>query len=216
MEDLILIGYELILIGYELLTVLIPAFITIRIFCLLYKKRDVEIIGWHTLWLFVFAIYIFGVFHFTGAGTIYNIKQYGMEFNTGRLNLIPFSDTNIDYIGYGLNVVLFVPLGFLLPLLCSNFSQIKYVCSAGIILSLLVEISQLLNIRSTDIDDLILNTVGAMLGFIMFRLYLCITKPTEISMDYSKCKIFIYMFIMFLGHFFFYNELGMAKLLFGF
>ncbi|HBT95229.1 MAG TPA: hypothetical protein DEB24_03600 [Coriobacteriia bacterium] len=37
-------------------------------------------------------------------------------------------------------------------------------------LSLLIELSQLLNNRLTDIDDLIINTVGALIGFLLCRI----------------------------------------------
>lgn len=216
---------ELILIGYEFLTILIPMLITMGGFCLLYKKRNLTKNRWQSVWLFIFAIYIFGVFYFTGAGTIFDVKFYGLEYHADRVNLVPFSDTNIDYMGYGLNIVLFVPLGFLLPLVWRDFNRISYVFISGLLLSLLVELSQLLNIRSTDIDDLILNTVGAILGIVMFRLYLYITKRIRKSVDYvreqrrgfnDRLEVVIYILAMFLGHFFFFNGFGMAKWLFGF
>ncbi|MDE6434822.1 MAG: VanZ family protein [Lachnospiraceae bacterium] len=216
MENLILVGYEMILAGYEGLTVFVPAAITIWVLRLRYKKGNDRETGGHILWMLVFAVYIFGVFHFTGAGTIFHIKQYGLEYNVETINLMPFSDANMDKVGYGLNVVLFVPLGFLLPLIWSNLNKIKYACTAGILLSLLVELSQLLNIRSTDIDDLILNSAGAMLGFLMFRLYSRITKRDVMPMAYCKYEAAIYISVMFLCRFFFYNELGIAKLLYGF
>lgn len=216
---------ELILIGYEFLTVLIPMFITMGGFCLLYKKKNRTKNRWHILLLFIFAIYIFGVFYFTGVGTIFDVKFYGLEYHADRVNLVPFSDTNIDYMGYGLNIVLFVPLGFLLPLVWEDFNRISYVFISGLLLSLMIELSQLLNIRSTDIDDLILNTVGAILGIVIFRLYLYITKRIKKTMDHvreqrgdlnDRLEVVIYILAMFLGHFFFYNGFGMAKWLFGF
>lgn len=216
---------ELILIGYEFLTVLVPVIITMIGFCLLYKKRNLTNTGWHILLLFIFAIYIFGVFYFTGVGTIFDMKFYGLEYHADRVNLVPFSDTNIDYMGYGLNIVLFVPLGFLLPLVWQDFNRISYVFISGLLLSLMVELSQLLNIRSTDIDDLILNTVGAIFGIIIFRLYSYITKRIGKSVNHvrerragfdDKLEVIIYILVMFLGHFFFYNGFGMAKWLFGF
>lgn len=216
MEEWILIGYTMILTGYEILTVLLPAFITIWIFRLRYKDKEPKEARGHIVGLIIFAIYMFGVFHFTGAGTIFDIKQYGMEFHEERINLIPFSDTNIDCVGYGLNVVLFLPLGFLLPLVWPAFNKVRYACVSGLLISLLVEISQLLNFRSTDIDDLILNTAGAVLGFWIFRLCSWVMKRDKVSKEYGKWEIVIYVLAVFAGHFFLYNELGMARLLFGF
>jgi len=67
------------------------------------------------------------------------------------------------------NVVLFVPLGFLLPLAVRTFARAwaTLVVAAG--LSLLIEIAQaILPSHSTDVDDVILNTAGAALGFLAF------------------------------------------------
>lgn len=212
---------DLIMTGYEFLVIMISAAIMIRIYRLAYRKRNMEKTGRHMLLLAVLAVYLFGVFYITGAGTIFHIKQYGMEFHPDRLNLIPFSDIKSDDVEYyvlcyGLNIALFMPLGFLLPLIWPKLNKIKSVLIAGLSLSLLVEISQLLNIRSTDIDDLIANTAGAILGFFIFRLYVSITKKNIMPIEYCKYEAVIYIAVMFLCRFFFYNELGMARLLYGF
>ncbi|MCM1159209.1 MAG: VanZ family protein [Bacteroidales bacterium] len=214
MEELILA--ELLMTGYEFLTVFVPAAAVLRVFCLRDKKEKKENTRGHIIWMLVFAVYLFGVFHVTGAGTIFHIKQYGLAYSTQSVNLIPFSDTNIDLVGYGLNVVLFVPLGFLLPLIWSDLNKMKYACIAGSALSLLVEISQLLNIRATDIDDLILNTLGTVLGFFLFRLFFHITKREIRTKARGKWEAVIYISTVFVCRFLLYNEFGMAKLLYGF
>lgn len=206
----------LILIGYECLTVFLPAVIAVRLFGLQYQKRNDEKAGGYMLMLLVFAVYLFGVFNVTGAGTIFHLKQYGLEYSTENINLIPFSDTDFSHIGYALNVVLFVPLGFLVPCIWSNLNKVKYACIAGMALSLLVELSQLLNIRATDIDDFILNTAGAVMGFLVFRLYSRLVKRQVRTKAYGKYEIVIYIAATFLCRFLFFNEYGMAKLLYGF
>lgn len=40
----------------------------------------------------------------------------------------------------------------------------------GITFSFIIELSQLFNRRITDIDDLLMNTLGALIGWIIFRL----------------------------------------------
>ena len=59
-----------------------------------------------------------------------------------------------------LNVVLFVPFGFFLPLLYKKYHHIKTVVLTGFLFSLSVEIVQMFGWGSTDINDLITNTVG--------------------------------------------------------
>lgn len=69
------------------------------------------------------------------------------------------------------NILLFAPLGFFLPLLLNKFRKFKKTVLAGFLVSLLIECSQLFLIRATDIDDLILNTLGVMLGYLCFMFF---------------------------------------------
>ncbi len=65
-----------------------------------------------------------------------------------------------------LNIALFVPLGFLLPLLTKLFRKWYLALGAGFGVSLLIELTQLLTARGMcDVDDLFTNTLGAMLGW---------------------------------------------------
>ena len=68
------------------------------------------------------------------------------------------------------NVVLFFPLGVLLPLLSPAFNSFKTVIGIAFLFSFSIELTQFIskhfgNYRSVDIDDIILNTLGAFLGF---------------------------------------------------
>lgn len=65
-----------------------------------------------------------------------------------------------------LNIALFVPLGFLLPLLSKPFRKWYAALGAGFGVSLLIELTQLFTMRGMwDVDDLFTNTLGAMLGW---------------------------------------------------
>jgi glycopeptide antibiotics resistance protein len=67
------------------------------------------------------------------------------------------------------NVVAFMPMGFLLPLVSKKYSGFfkTVLLSAG--LSLMIEALQyVLAVGATDIDDLFLNTLGGMLGYLIF------------------------------------------------
>jgi glycopeptide antibiotics resistance protein len=69
------------------------------------------------------------------------------------------------------NVIGFVPLGFILPLLSKRFLSLKAVIAAAFSLSLTYEIVQLLfGLGSFDVDDLILNTLGGILGYMPIKL----------------------------------------------
>lgn len=81
--------------------------------------------------------------------------------------LVPHAFVNL----FG-NIVAFVPLGFLLPYLWKRVQSFGrfLLCTISVISS--VEIVQLFTLRgSCDIDDLILNLLGAIMGYIVFRFF---------------------------------------------
>ncbi len=63
------------------------------------------------------------------------------------------------------NIVAFVPFGCMLPLLSSKFQSYKIVFLSTFSLSLSLELIQLISgFGSFDVDDLLLNTIGGLLG----------------------------------------------------
>lgn len=82
-----------------------------------------------------------------------------------KINLIPFAGMVRAPLETLCNVLLFVPLGLLLPLLWKRYRDGKNAVLCGLTLSLAVEISQLFS-GITDIDDLIANTAGTFLGYL--------------------------------------------------
>ena len=77
----------------------------------------------------------------------------------------------------GGNVLLFVPLGVLLPVLNRKFNSLSHILLSGLLGSVAIEGSQLLislvlgfNYRTFDVDDIILNTLGTVVGFCLLQL----------------------------------------------
>ncbi|WP_326701674.1 VanZ family protein [Streptomyces sp. NBC_01754] len=72
------------------------------------------------------------------------------------------------------NVIMFMPLGFLLPLLRPGISRGRTVLTSALV-SLGIEVTQLLeyvvfaNGRAVDVNDLIANTLGGLLGYAALR-----------------------------------------------
>ena len=77
--------------------------------------------------------------------------------------------TLVSVLGLILNVILFVPLGFLLPVLWQNFRRMGACGAFGLGLSLAIELMQMLTFRATDVNDLITNTAGTLLGFLLAK-----------------------------------------------
>jgi glycopeptide antibiotics resistance protein len=58
----------------------------------------------------------------------------------------------------------------MLPCIWKKYEVFWKTALSGITLSLIIELSQLFSGRVTDIDDLMMNTLGALIGWVIFRL----------------------------------------------
>jgi glycopeptide antibiotics resistance protein len=87
----------------------------------------------------------------------------------------------------GGNLLLLMPLGFCAPLLFKKFTSFKNVFLLGLVSSICIECIQLFELlsgivlwRSVDIDDVICNVVGAVLGYLIFALLFRKMEPKEV------------------------------------
>lgn len=173
-------------------TVLYTYFCTI-IFCIVFQtgfllKAQKKLSIKHFLWVYVFLFYLALVYIVTGVGNIWVIGKYETLIRISEINLLPFASEGITT--YILNIILFMPLGFLLPTIWPQFRTIKNVAYTGLFFSLAIELSQLLNHRITDIDDLLMNTLGAIIGYLIYRaLFKMIYKRGEIKPDISSLVV---------------------------
>lgn len=107
-----------------------------------------------------------------------------------HINIIPFMDIIRDFqqntffsLGFRLkilfrniigNLFLLLPLGLFLPILWTMFRDLRKTVFMGLGVSVAIELLQFissylgLGIRSTDIDDLILNTLGIVIGYVIY------------------------------------------------
>ncbi|MEI7030434.1 VanZ family protein [Streptomyces pratensis] len=89
----------------------------------------------------------------------------------GQIQPIPLLMADITMLP---NVILFLPLGFLLPLLRPH-TGLRGTAMASALISLSVEVLQMLqyivlgNGRAVDVNDLIANTLGGLLGYGVLR-----------------------------------------------
>ena len=134
--------------------------VPILIFYFLYlKKSKGKQSPFHICAVFLFYYYLFGILTVTGIG-----YTSTMSFRP-KISLIPFFGMISGPTDTILNIVLFVPLGFFLPLLYKKYYHIKTVVLTGFLFSLSVEIFQMFGWGSTDINDLITNTAGVCVGY---------------------------------------------------
>jgi len=91
------------------------------------------------------------------------------------INAVPFVHLFDVYEGWQRNlfgnIAMFIPVGLAWPFCFKKLDNIGKVVLAGFAFSLLIELSQLLFFqRGTDIDDLITNTAGVLIGAIIYFL----------------------------------------------
>ena len=116
------------------------------------------------------------------SGTIQSWKSGG-EFHRMAPQLIPFQ-TIIEYVSqvHSLNdwfiknlvcnIIMFMPYGFLFPFIMKGDKNIGVkVILSGCMVSVVIEIFQYVTaLGQCDIDDVILNTVGVVLGYAIYRI----------------------------------------------
>lgn len=144
-----------------LIEIMAAAIFIVPIWCM-YNKLCFH--SWkRTIAYMVFGFYLTAVLALVGFPDIISLK---INFT---VNFIPFIDMVSDFINACLNILLFVPFGFLLPILWENFRNVKRVAFMGLITTFFIEISQIFTFRTTDINDIITNTVGTMIGYYIAR-----------------------------------------------
>ena len=111
----------------------------------------------------LFTVYLCEMFNVVGIPAI----QY-LTWDPS-VNLIPFGDEKNYrfFFQIGMNAVMFLPFGFLLPVLWQSCRSWKTTTLAGFVTSALIELLQLFCFRTTDVDDLLMNTLGALLGYLL-------------------------------------------------
>lgn len=160
----------------------VPLIMVIRIISrYINKKRKIKSTLFHEIGFWIFALFLVGL----ASQTVmeYSINENGnfiFGFDSShKINLIPgkifiesINDNGNIYFDYFVlnfigNVGIFIPIGFFVPLLWRNIN-IKKAVLVGFCTSLFIELTQLILPRVTDIDDLWMNTLGAVIGYLIY------------------------------------------------
>ena len=161
-----------------LLAILVSMVLITIINIILNKKSSGKIKWQHYLFGYFLILYlVISLKDIVGFPTLSDLERkvmLGVPIFDPVLNFIPFS-SGIE-ISTILNIIFFMPFGFLLPTLWNKFRKFIPTVFAGFIFSLIIEVGQLFTIRATDVDDLIMNTLGTILGFILFKILSIIFK----------------------------------------
>lgn len=128
----------------------------------------------------VFVAYIALLVYLVLFAEMFGRTEVSMKY---RYNLVPFKEINrfIKYyhqlgfmavmLNLAGNVIAFMPFGFCLPMIAGEKTGFLKVTVFSFALSLSIELVQLITrVGSCDVDDLMLNTLGGMLGYLCFIL----------------------------------------------
>jgi len=141
--------------------------------CFVKKKRETIIRISGILFFMYSCLMVWEVF----------VGPYRSYSGIRRYNLYPFK-TIVDYfmnsrqysfdvlfINLAANIVTFIPLGFFASLLFKRFSNIITVVVFSTITITVIETLQFVfNVGVFDIDDIILNTLGCIVGFTLYKI----------------------------------------------
>ena len=143
-----------------------------------------------------FLIYIVALIYFVFFAEMLGRADVPVNY---RYNLVPFKEIKrfiIYYRQIGINavilnlagnVVAFMPFGFFLPLVSEHKIKFFKVFITAFSLSLTIELIQLISkVGSCDVDDLILNTLGGLLGYWCFCIYKNMNRAYKKSKEQGK------------------------------
>ena len=141
-------------------------------------KKMIRPALWTAFGIYCFIL-IYIVFLSRGAMIHYSYAQYFRQFT----NFIPFKTIieyvqryhngfrNLSVINLLGNFVLFMPMGALLPCVIRKLDRFWKVTLTVLGMVVMVEIVQgILRVGSVDIDDVLFNVIGAMIGYGLIRL----------------------------------------------
>lgn len=135
----------------------------IMILAVIFDKEKVKSKG---IWIVLFILYMNAMLIIVGVPAV----QY-MKWNP-EVNIIPFQDFSSSNItGMILNIVMLVPFGFLVPVCFDRYRKWHRTLIAGCLMSVVIEVVQLFAFRATDIDDVIMNTIGTAVGYVVANLF---------------------------------------------
>lgn len=128
----------------------------------------------------LFCIYVVGLIYFLFFAEIYGRGAADVVYD---YNICPFREirryltywqilgVRTVFLNLAGNVIGFMPFGALLPLMAKGVRRAWKVTLLSFEISALIEISQLIfQVGCFDVDDMILNTLGGFLGYVIFRI----------------------------------------------
>ncbi|WP_265456090.1 VanZ family protein [Enterococcus sp. HY326] len=137
------------------------------IYLFLNKKTITKLyVLWSILFVFYLSVLLSEIVGFPNMPELNRMISNGDPLFNPIINWVPFSE-GFD-ISSLLNIIAFIPLGVALIVMWRRFQKVIAVIFLGISFSMLIEIGQLFTLfRQTDINDIIMNTLGVLAGWVL-------------------------------------------------
>ena len=117
-----------------------------------------------------------------------DINEIGIAYSGDTLFMIKLIVRNV-----GGNIVMFMPLGFLVPIIWKDCKKLKKILMIGFFVSLSIEslqfVENLLGVgfgRIIDIDDVICNVFGSILGYLIYKILILFLGKTKKAFSRSN------------------------------
>ncbi len=173
------------MLPYMLLS--LPILLIVRVVLYSLKKREGVNTNWiHEIGVLFFCLYLVGLASQAVIPTrqfrIFPISINLIPFNKiGETWQIAFIDGHINYLYIEVfgNIGLFILIGFMLPSLWKRYQNLKNTVLFCFLFSLFFEVSQLFLPRVTDVDDLIMNTFGGVVGYYLYLRLSVVLKKSK-------------------------------------
>ena len=156
---------EVLGFSWPMIVISVIVFVTLRISYLIVNKKRLVI--YEELFKLFFLVYILCLFQ---------VVTY-RDINWSGINFIPFKEilrygfgSNLFYRNVFGNMILFLPYGLFVSSYIKS-DRWYLVLILAFITSISIECTQLLIGRVFDIDDVILNICGALVGFLLYRIF---------------------------------------------
>lgn len=181
-------------ISYMLPFMMIALFTYVIIRLIIIRWRNKRINIKREVPFLLFIPYVSGLLSITAFPKIIINDGIRVIVGPGSVNLVPFrtilSYFNESPIIFAIlfvgNIVMFMPIGFFIPLIWKKRALISTL--VGFSFSLFIEISQLFVVRNTDIDDLVLNTLGVYIGYLLYMFVQNVINRIKNSRNYSASE----------------------------
>ncbi len=144
------------------------------------KKKRSKFLNW-MFFIYLLMLFYVTLFAWNYGASLGDAGPGGRNYNLSPFfsiyRIYTFSPDMKDPIRIlGGNILLFVPFGLLFPLFLDYFKKKKkavsivFVTITGMFISIFIEVNQFIfTYRVANIDDVILNTLGAFIGAIIYK-----------------------------------------------